>query len=123
MKIISFLKKVASSFRNKKEVATFFGYKPDVGDVRAYCEDWNINFPLDRWWRIKHKIPFGSKAHLEANFIDMLIEFEEDKIFLEIEKSKFERDTANNPELKSEEEQFEDFMEECKGLDLSKFDD
>lgn len=123
MKIRSFLKKVASSFRRKKEVVTFFDYTPEIGDVRKYCEDWNINFPLDRWWRLKHKIPFGSKAHMEANFIDMLVEFEEDKLFVELESLSNKRLSSNDDELKTEEEQFEDFLEESKSLDLSQFDD
>lgn len=42
---------------------------------------WNNKFPLDRWWRIKHKVPFMSPVHRESSFINQLIEFEEDKLF------------------------------------------
>ena len=45
---------------------------------------WNNRFPLDRWWRIKYNIPFMSPAHRESSFINQLIEFEEDKLFLQI---------------------------------------
>lgn len=43
---------------------------------------WNNRFPLDRWWRMKHNIPFMSPEHRESSFIHQLIEFEEDKLFL-----------------------------------------
>lgn len=53
-------------------------------NVRKFVEEWNVRYPVDVWWRNKYKIPFGSKLHREANFIDMIIEWEEDKMFNEI---------------------------------------
>lgn len=47
--------------------------------------DWH-NFPLDFWWRSKYKIPFGSQAHREMNFIDMLVEYREELIVNKIRK-------------------------------------
>lgn len=43
---------------------------------------WNNRFPLDRWWRMKHNIPFMSPDHRESSFIYQLLEFEEDKLFM-----------------------------------------
>lgn len=45
--------------------------------------NWNRKFPLDRWWRQKHNVPFMSPAHRESSFIHQLMEYEEDKMFLE----------------------------------------
>lgn len=45
--------------------------------------NWNRKFPLDRWWRQKHNVPFMSPAHRESSFIHQLMEYEEDKVFLE----------------------------------------
>lgn len=45
--------------------------------------NWNRKFPLDRWWRQKHNVPFMSPAHRESSFIHQLMEYEEEKMFLE----------------------------------------
>lgn len=45
--------------------------------------NWNRKFPLDRWWRQKHSVPFMSPAHRESSFIHQLMEYEEDRMFLE----------------------------------------
>lgn len=58
--------------------------KSTIDDVKAYIYDWNIRFPLDRWWRQKHKVAFNSPEHRESCFIDQLIEFYEDEFFKEL---------------------------------------
>lgn len=57
---------------------------------REFLIRWNNNFPVDRWWRVKHNIPFMSSAHREISFLDQLLEFEEDKLFEEFFESKKE---------------------------------
>ena len=52
--------------------------------MRSSTESWNIRFPIDRWWRQKHSIPYGSKAHLEQNMADMVFEYHEDILYHEI---------------------------------------
>lgn len=47
---------------------------------------WNRRFPLDRWWRQKHQVPFMSSAHRESSFIHQLMEYEEDRMFFDNEK-------------------------------------
>jgi hypothetical protein len=49
--------------------------------LKQFAINWNNQFPLDRWWREKYKIPFGSTAHLEANQVDILIEYIEVKAY------------------------------------------
>lgn len=50
-------------------------------NLEKFVYDWNIKFPIDRWWRLKHKIPFNSRVHRESSFIDMYFEFLEDKMW------------------------------------------
>ncbi len=57
----------------------------DEKNVRDKIIDWNLNFPIDRWWRKKHGVAFNSSAHREISFLDQLFEFEEDKLFDELQ--------------------------------------
>lgn len=49
---------------------------------------WNLRFPIDRWWRKKYNIPFGSPAHLGTSFLDQLFEYKEDELFKELSEEK-----------------------------------
>ena len=42
---------------------------------------WNKRFPVDRWWRQKHDVPFNSPTHRESNFLDQLFEYFEDEMY------------------------------------------
>jgi len=55
-------------------------------EVRDYVIEWDSRFPIDRWWRKKYNIAFNSPRHRESSFLDQLIEFEEDKLFKELEE-------------------------------------
>jgi len=58
---------------------------------KSFVYHWNNNYPVDRWWREKHKIPFNSLQHREFCFIDMFFEYQEDKIFAEIMSKREEK--------------------------------
>lgn len=45
-------------------------------------------YPFDHWWRKKYNVPFGSKKHKDACFIDMVIEFKEDLYFKNLLENK-----------------------------------
>ena len=49
----------------------------NIKDIRSFIEDWNDRFPIDKWFRDKYNIPFGSKSHLDQSFLDMRLDFEE----------------------------------------------
>jgi len=53
-------------------------------DVEEFVYRWNINNPIDRWWREKHGISFNSPEHRVFSFIDMCIEFVEDFLYHDI---------------------------------------
>lgn len=49
--------------------------------IKKEILDWSQKFPLDRWWRQKHGVAFGSSIHREISFIDQLFEYSEDQLF------------------------------------------
>ena len=53
--------------------------------LREFMLEWNQRYPIDKWWREKYNVPFGSKRHRAQSMIDMRLEFEEDLIFAEAE--------------------------------------
>lgn len=57
----------------------------NLSSFKSFIINWSNSHPFDRWWRMKHKVAFGSPQHREMNFIDQRLEFEEDKLFLELE--------------------------------------
>lgn len=97
-------------------------------DIKNFILDWN-SFPLDLWWRRKYKIPFGSQAHREMNFIDMSIEYQEELFFKElIEEDKLKEEEKENHALglSSDKEVVkltnEEIDNDYENLDLSQFD-
>lgn len=56
--------------------------------------EWNNNFPIDRWWREKHNIPFNSQAHRDISYMDVCFEFIEEKSIEKIikEREKIRKD-------------------------------
>lgn len=96
----------------------------DSAMIKEIVAEWNINFPIDRWWRQKHKVAFNSPSHREISFLDQLFERMEDDLinsFLKYDKSEDEEEyipDKNNflKSQKSETELFED-------LDLDLFND
>lgn len=59
-------------------------------EYREFMVKWNLKFPIDRWYREKHKIPFMSKQHRESSFLNMRLEWEEDRLFKEIDEDVYE---------------------------------
>ena len=58
----------------------------DLEDLSNFILRWNIDFPIDRWWRKTHSISFNSQRHREMSFIDMFCEWYEDSLYKDIEK-------------------------------------
>jgi len=57
----------------------------ELDDLRKFILGWVNEWPIDRWWRKKHRIAFNSPKHRIACFIDMRMEFEEELIFRKYE--------------------------------------
>ncbi len=58
---------------------------------KEYVFWWNNTYPLDRIWREKYKIPFGSKKHLRVDQVDILLDLLEDRVFREYYSEKLEQ--------------------------------
>lgn len=52
-----------------------------IKNIRKFMLSWNQLFPVDKWWRTKHNIPFNSKEHRSTSIIDMYIEYSEELYF------------------------------------------
>lgn len=82
---------------------------------------WNNSFPLDRVYRQKYKIPFGSEEHRRINQIDVYYDWLEDKLFQDYHqelledaerKEAYEKDGILNKEAEKEiEEGLEDVFD------------
>ena len=71
-------------------------------DFERFIYEWNINYPIDRYYRKKYNLRFNSPDHRVSNFIDMAFEYFEDKIY----EFKKEHETG-------------DYLKERKGKELS----
>jgi hypothetical protein len=123
-------------FRKKKVVSKpreVFVNIVDEDFILEFCYRWSVQFPIDRWWRDKHKVAFGSPEHRAMSLLDMRFEFEEDEIF---RKNKRIKDYVPNkgewmkPEVitdsdanLTQEEKFVKYKEEFSKIDLSQYND
>lgn len=98
-------------------------------DVERFVFEWH-DFPIDYWWRQKYAIPFGSQKHREMNFIDMLIEYQEDivvkKMKQRIEDEENDKENKiigiDNDDKKVVNVSKKDIDNDYENLDLSQFD-
>jgi hypothetical protein len=56
----------------------------DKNQFINFIYKWNVDNPIDRWWREKHGIAFNSPEHRISCFIDQFMEYQEDKIYDQI---------------------------------------
>ena len=84
-------------------------------DINNFVFNWDL-FPLDYWWRKKYSIPFGSKKHREMSFIDMAIEWKEEKIIENVMNPKQKDDYIETVKVTAKE-----IDEDYENLDLSQF--
>lgn len=80
----------------------------DINAIQDLILRWNIDFPIDRWWRKLHDVSFNSHRHREISFIDMFIEWEEETIYNKLntlEEEKYIPNTGNFMKKKVKENQ------------------
>lgn len=49
--------------------------------IRRSIVSWSNTFPLDKWWRNRYKIPYGSELHRKQSQIDIYLEWQEEILF------------------------------------------
>lgn len=90
-------------------------------EVHNFIIDWNNKFPIDRWWRIKHNIAFGSVDHRNANFIQMFLEYEEDEMIRKLSDRSDSQETSEFDLGDGEKMSQSEIDEEFDNLDIDKF--
>lgn len=48
-----------------------------ANNLQEFVEKWNKAIPIDKWYRQKYNIPFGSATHKSISLADMFFEFYE----------------------------------------------
>lgn len=52
-----------------------------LNSIQKSIREWNLRYPLDKWYRDKFNIRYNSKEHVETDIIDIRIMFEEDVMY------------------------------------------
>jgi hypothetical protein len=102
------------------------GKLPSRKDVESFIYRWNVNYPIDRWWREKHKVAFNSPEHRVVSFYDMYVEWLEDKLYAdsltkEIKNSQYK--PGDWLQENKSEKSLEESIKEAESFDFSKLDD
>jgi len=103
----------------------------DKDFVKDFVYKWNLSYPIDRWWRLKHKVSFNSPEHRVKSLLDMKIEWEEDQLFSNLfnnekylpNKGEYMKKDIEEDLYLSDAERLENFKKEVSKIDLSQYDD
>ena len=108
----------------KKKIQLELPIKVSEEDFDRFIYNWNIENPVDRWYRQKYGIKFNSPEHRILSFIDMAFEWREDNIYTKALKEK-EDIYVRGDFIKEQVFKIEDLPsdEQLKNFDFSKFDD
>lgn len=88
-------------------------------NISNFLNQWHRDFILDYWWRKKHNIPFGSPEHRAMNFIDMLVEYQEDEEVRRLRERASMEEYENYDGVKISQEEIDS---DYDNLDLKQFD-
>lgn len=86
--------------------------KNNINSIKQSIIEWNLRYPFDYLWRKKFNVKFGSKEHLEKNFIDMKFDLMEDEIIESLHKKHKLRKKYRDKLLIKNEQQEEDIFNE-----------
>jgi hypothetical protein len=113
------------SIKSKK--AVFFGNKqPLKDDIENFIYRWNALYPMDRWWRERHKVAFNSPEHRVVSFLDIYIEWKEDRLITKAQNASiknFEYKSGDWVRERKDEISVDDEIRDFENMDLSQFDD
>lgn len=62
--------------------------------IETLVVDWLTRFPIDKWWREKYNVPFGSAQHRSMKYRDMVFEYVEHEMH-----EKYRKEDAKKEEL------------------------
>jgi len=73
-----------------------FDERLTLDEVNEVIAKWNLEYPLDHWYRKKYNIPFNSKKHREANIQDIYFEYMEEKLYSSIYEKALKKENVND---------------------------
>lgn len=93
-----------------------------MDNIHDFVRQWNYRFPVDYWWRKKHKVAFNSQKHRNSNFWDMMYEYYEDQMYRSFAiKNTYQPNEGDWLNIKEEEEKsIEESVVDAMG-ELAKF--
>jgi hypothetical protein len=117
-----------SIFKKKKKYQPIIANIWDDDYLKEFIYKWNINFPVDKWYRDRYKIPFGSPNHRKISFLEMRVEYEEYLLFESFKFDDYKKDKGDwlnisvKEEYLTDEEKIESYKKEFNEIDLSQYD-
>ena len=111
---------------NDKKVVFVRNKQPLRHDIESFIYKWNATYPIDRWWREKHKVAFNSPEHRVVSFLDIYIEWQEDKLIREAQELNLKNAEYKSGDWLVERKEvlsIEDEIKEFEKMDLTKYDD
>ena len=109
-----------------KSVVSFANKQPLKNDIDSFIYKWNTTYPIDRWWREKHKIAFNSPEHRVVSFLDIYIEWREEQLYNKVQENSYKNLQYKRGDWLMEHQEsisIEDEIAAFKEMDLSQFDD
>ena len=99
---------------------------PFRDDIERFIYKWNATYPIDRWWREKHKIAFNSPEHRVVSFLDIYVEWQEEQLINQarannVKNSEYKPGDWLQP--RQEAISVEDEIKNFEAMDFSQFDD
>lgn len=96
-----------------------------TNSVGEFVKWWNLNFPLDKWYRGKFNIRWGSEEHRNTTLLSIHFEYEEERVFnylrQEVEEDKKKTKYTPGDWFNSEGEEIDDDIYDQ--IDISKIGD
>lgn len=99
--------------------------------IDNFVIEWSLKYPVDRWWRRKHKVAFNSPVHRDTSFFDMRFEFEEEMMLRKTRREhSYIPNTGNwidvdvltsEDEGLSDKEKIEKYKREFEHIDLDQY--
>ena len=89
-------------------------------NIKEFITIWNAVFPIDKWWREKHQIPFGSKLHGESSLCNMYAEYVEDTEMFVTRKDEYVAGSRDIFRSRADESD-DDYDDLYDNIDLDKF--
>ena len=108
---------------HSKKVVFIPNKQPFKDDITAFIYKWNATYPIDRWWRERHKIAFNSPEHRVVSFLDIYVEWQEEQLYIKArEASQKQGDYKLGDWLAERVIDKQREIDEFENIDLSKFD-